>query len=158
MQSCNAEANFSIGFGCWRSSIVLSRVSSRTLSIGHRRARNLPCTNVAEVERAEEVLRVFKADGPEHAVPHVANTLADVLIDSRGAERSTPRLRPKAAARFAERLRQATLNHRTGRLAAAEAGYREVLAAVPGPGEPSGSRVLRPAPGRIVRREAIMRR
>ena len=37
-----------------------------------------------EVERAEEVLRVFEADGPEHAVPHVANTLVDVLIDSRG--------------------------------------------------------------------------
>ena len=41
------------------------------------------------------------------------------------------RLRPKAAARLAERLRQASLDHRAGRLAAAEAVYREVLSAVP---------------------------
>ena len=45
---------------------------------------------------------------------------------SRGA-----RLRPKAAARLAERLRLASLDHRAGRLATAEAGYREVLAAAP---------------------------
>ena len=41
------------------------------------------------------------------------------------------RLRPKAAARLAERFRQASLDHRAGRLAAAEAGYREVLEAAP---------------------------
>ena len=41
------------------------------------------------------------------------------------------RLRPKAAARLAERLRLASLDHRAGRLATAEAGYREVLAAAP---------------------------
>ena len=48
------------------------------------------------------------------------------------ARPAPPRLRPKAAARLAERLGQATLAHRAGRLAAAEGGYREVLAAAPG--------------------------
>lgn len=42
-----------------------------------------------------------------------------------------PGLRPKAAARIAERFRLASLDHRAGRLAAAEAGYREVLRAAP---------------------------
>ncbi|MDE0456382.1 MAG: putative DNA binding domain-containing protein [Chromatiales bacterium] len=37
-----------------------------------------------ELERAEEVLDTFEANGPEHAVPHVANTLVDVLIDAGG--------------------------------------------------------------------------
>ena len=37
-----------------------------------------------EVDRAEEVLDAFKANGPEHAVPHVANVLVDVLIDAGG--------------------------------------------------------------------------
>ena len=37
-----------------------------------------------ELERAEEVLDTFEASGPEHAVPHVANTLVDVLIDAGG--------------------------------------------------------------------------
>ena len=41
------------------------------------------------------------------------------------------RLRPKAAARLAERFRLASLDHRAGRLAPAEAGYREVLSAAP---------------------------
>ena len=41
------------------------------------------------------------------------------------------RLRPRAAARLAERFRQASLDHRAGRFATAEAGYREVLAAAP---------------------------
>ena len=68
----------------------------------------------------------------------------------RGAERSSPRLRPKAAARLAERLRQATLDHRTGRLAAAEAGYREVLAAAPGfPGAALNYALLARASGRL---------
>ena len=39
-----------------------------------------------ELERAEEVLEIFEAQGPEHAIPHVANTLIDVLMDS-GRER-----------------------------------------------------------------------
>ena len=42
------------------------------------------------------------------------------------------RLRPGVAARLAERFRVAGLDHRAGRLAAAEAGYREVLEAAPG--------------------------
>ena len=42
------------------------------------------CAERHELERAEEVLAAFEANGPEHAVPHVANTLVDVLIDSRG--------------------------------------------------------------------------
>ena len=37
-----------------------------------------------ELERAEEVLDTFETNGPEHAVPHVANTLVDVLIDAGG--------------------------------------------------------------------------
>ena len=41
------------------------------------------------------------------------------------------RLRPKVAARLAERFRIASLDHRAGRLAGAEAGYREVLSAAP---------------------------
>ena len=50
------------------------------------------------------------------------------------SERARPpaRLRPGAAARLAERFRVAGLDHRAGRLAAAEAGYREVLEAAPG--------------------------
>ncbi len=43
-----------------------------------------------EIERAEEVLDAFKASGPEHAVPHVANVLVDVLIDA-GGESETKR-------------------------------------------------------------------
>ena len=37
-----------------------------------------------ELERAEEVLDTFETNGSEHAVPHVANTLVDVLIDAGG--------------------------------------------------------------------------
>ena len=37
-----------------------------------------------DLEKAEQVLDAFEAAGPDHAVPHVANTLVDVLIDSRG--------------------------------------------------------------------------
>lgn len=37
-----------------------------------------------ELQRAEEVLEMFEARGPQHAVPHVANTLVDVLMDSGG--------------------------------------------------------------------------
>ena len=42
------------------------------------------CAERQELERAEEVLETFEANGPEHAVPHVANTLVDVLIDAGG--------------------------------------------------------------------------
>jgi len=37
-----------------------------------------------DLEGAENVLDTFESAGPEHAVPHVVNTLIDVLIDSRG--------------------------------------------------------------------------
>ena len=37
-----------------------------------------------EIERAEGVLDIFEANGPERAVPHVANTLVDILIDAGG--------------------------------------------------------------------------
>ena len=42
------------------------------------------CAERHELERAEEVLDTFEAAGPEHAIPHVANTLVDVLIDTGG--------------------------------------------------------------------------
>ena len=35
-----------------------------------------------ELGRAEEVLEAFESQGPENAVPHVANTLIDVLVDT----------------------------------------------------------------------------
>ncbi len=34
-----------------------------------------------ELERAEEVFATFSAHGPDHALPHVTNTLVDILID-----------------------------------------------------------------------------
>jgi len=37
-----------------------------------------------DLASAEEVLESFEAEGPAHAVPHVVNTLVDVLIGSRG--------------------------------------------------------------------------
>ena len=49
----------------------------------------------------------------------------------RGPEARRPGLRPKAAARLAERFRLASLEHRAGRLDTAEAGYGEVLSAAP---------------------------
>ena len=42
------------------------------------------CAERQELERAEEVLDTFETNGPERAVPHVANTLVDVLIDAGG--------------------------------------------------------------------------
>ena len=60
------------------------------------------------------------------------------------------RLRPKAAARLAERFRQASLDHRAGRLAAAEAGYREVLEIAPElPGAALNYALLARATGRL---------
>lgn len=49
----------------------------------------------------------------------------------KGSAVRSPRLHPAQAARAAERFGQAALAHRAGRLAAAEAGYREVLAVNP---------------------------
>ena len=42
------------------------------------------CAERHEIERAEEILDTFQAGGPEYAVPHVVNTLVDVLIDTGG--------------------------------------------------------------------------
>ena len=42
------------------------------------------CAERHDLETAEEVLVAFEASGPPHAVPHVTNTLVEVLIDSRG--------------------------------------------------------------------------
>lgn len=68
----------------------------------------------------------------------------------RGPEARTPGLRPKAAARLAERFRLASLDHRAGRLAAAEAGYREVLRAAPElPGAALNYALLARSTGRI---------
>ena len=46
-----------------------------------------------ELERAEEVLDTFEATGPERAVPHVANTLVDILIDAGGESEKRKALR-----------------------------------------------------------------
>ena len=37
-----------------------------------------------ELERAEKVLDTFQANGPKYAVPHIVNTLVDVLMDAGG--------------------------------------------------------------------------
>ena len=64
--------------------------------------------------------------------------------------RHTVRLRPKVAARLAERFRQAVLAHRAGQLVAAEAGYREVLSAAPGfPGVALNYALLARSTGRV---------
>ena len=68
------------------------------------------------------------------------------------SERARPpaRLRPGAAARLAERFRVASLDHRAGRLAAAEAGYREILEAAPGyPGAALNYALLARSTGRV---------
>ena len=49
------------------------------------------CAERGETRRAEEILEVFEARGREHAVPHVANTLIDVLVEA-GDEKKARRL------------------------------------------------------------------
>ena len=49
------------------------------------------CAERGETRRAEEILEVFEANGPEYAIPHVANTLIDVLVEA-GDERKARRL------------------------------------------------------------------
>ena len=69
-----------------------------------------------------------------------------------GRPRTRPpgRLRPRAAARLAARLQQAALDHRAGRFAAAEAGYREVLDAAPDyPGAARNYALLARSTGRL---------
>ena len=46
-----------------------------------------------ELERAEEVLEVFETQGAEHALPHVANTLIEVLMDTGRANEKRRALR-----------------------------------------------------------------
>lgn len=60
------------------------------------------------------------------------------------------RPRPRTEARLAERFRQSALDHRAGRFATAEAGYREVLAARPGfPGAALNYALLARSTGRL---------
>ncbi len=69
------------------------------------------------------------------------------------------RLRPKAAARLAERFRLASLEHRAGRLATAEAGYREVLSAAPDfPGAALNYALLARSTGRLALALALAER
>ncbi len=42
------------------------------------------CAERHELDGAEEVLRVFEENGPDHAVPHVLNSLIEVLIAADG--------------------------------------------------------------------------
>ena len=59
-------------------------------------------------------------------------------------------LRPRAAARLAERFQQAAVDHWAGRFAVAEAGYREVLDAAPGyPGAERNYALLARSTGRL---------
>ena len=58
-----------------------------------------------DLESAEEVLATFEAAGLERAIPHVANTLVDVLIDSQGERekrRALQLLRRNRAALFGQ--------------------------------------------------------
>ena len=51
-----------------------------------------------EIDRAEEVLKTFEAQGTESAVPHVANTLIDVLLQAGGENRAHKLLRQNRSA------------------------------------------------------------
>ena len=55
-----------------------------------------------EFERAEEVLAVFEAHGPESAVPHVANTLIDALLEAGEENRARKLLRHGRPALFGQ--------------------------------------------------------
>ena len=55
-----------------------------------------------EFERAEEVLAVFEAHGPESAVPHVANTLIDALLEAGERDRARKLLRQGRSALFGQ--------------------------------------------------------
>ncbi len=75
-----------------------------------------------ETERAEDVLKTFEAQGPESAIPHVANTLIDVLLKDGYTEealRLLRRNRPPAfgqdaidAAILARRAEDSRIAHR----------------------------------------------
>ena len=51
------------------------------------------CVKSGEFDRAEEVLAVFEAQGPENAAPHVANTLIDGLFEAGEEHRARKLLR-----------------------------------------------------------------
>ena len=51
------------------------------------------CVKSGELERAEEVLFTFEAQGPENAAPHVANTLIDGLLEAGEEHRARKLLR-----------------------------------------------------------------
>ena len=55
-----------------------------------------------EIDRAEEVLETFEAQGPESAVPHVANTLIDVLLQAGEENRAHRLLRRNRPAPFGQ--------------------------------------------------------
>ena len=55
-----------------------------------------------ECERAEEVLEMFEAHGPESAVPHVANTLIDALLEAGEETRAGKLLRQNRPALFGQ--------------------------------------------------------
>ena len=75
-----------------------------------------------EITRAEEVLATFESRGAEAAVPHVANTLIDVLANAGESDRARRVLRGRDAAAFgrdaidaailARRLREPEAAHR----------------------------------------------
>lgn len=80
------------------------------------------CAKRGDVGRAEEVFRTFEAQGPAGAVPHVANTLVDVLLEAghdRRAQELLERDRPLTfgqdaidAAILARRLKDSRAAHR----------------------------------------------
>ena len=80
------------------------------------------CAERGEIERAEDVFRTFEAQGLASAVSHVANTLAEVLLeagDERKAQELLKRIRPMTfgqdaidAAILARRLRDSHAAHR----------------------------------------------
>ena len=58
--------------------------------------------NSGEIERAEEVLETFEAQGPESAVSHVANTLVDVLWEAGEENKAHKLLRQNRPAMFGQ--------------------------------------------------------
>ena len=80
------------------------------------------CAKNGETERAEGVLETFEARGPESAVPHVANTLIDVLLEAGEEHKARQLLRRSRPALFgrdaidaailARRVRESDAAHR----------------------------------------------
>ena len=58
--------------------------------------------NSGEIERAEEVLRTFEAQGPESTVSHVANTLVDILWEAGEENKARKLLRQNRPAMFGQ--------------------------------------------------------